>query len=114
MALINCPECGKTVSNSAQACPICGYPIAKKSVVRIRIDIDDYLKHTVCDSYGNVLGVGYKGDTVSFSVDKPISVTVKGGGYFCPTQEVRPGDRFSIRKKGALSFSLCFNQINFD
>ena len=27
MALINCPECGKQVSNKAPACPDCGYPI---------------------------------------------------------------------------------------
>lgn len=30
MALINCPECGKQVSTSAQACPSCGYPVAEK------------------------------------------------------------------------------------
>ncbi|SEP62415.1 zinc ribbon domain-containing protein [Butyrivibrio sp. TB] len=27
MALINCPECGKEISNQALACPNCGYPI---------------------------------------------------------------------------------------
>lgn len=27
MALINCPECGKEVSNAAESCPHCGYPI---------------------------------------------------------------------------------------
>ena len=27
MALINCPECGKQISNKAVACPECGYPI---------------------------------------------------------------------------------------
>lgn len=25
MALINCPECGKEISDSAQFCPCCGY-----------------------------------------------------------------------------------------
>lgn len=30
MALITCPECGKQVSDSAEACPHCGYPIKKK------------------------------------------------------------------------------------
>lgn len=28
MALIRCPECGKEISNKAEACPNCGYPIA--------------------------------------------------------------------------------------
>lgn len=27
MALIKCPECGKQISNQADACPNCGYPI---------------------------------------------------------------------------------------
>jgi membrane protein YdbS with pleckstrin-like domain len=33
MALMNCPECGREVSDQAEACPRCAYPIAKKSVV---------------------------------------------------------------------------------
>ena len=27
MALINCPECGREVSSSAAACPVCAYPV---------------------------------------------------------------------------------------
>lgn len=39
MALINCPECGKEVSNTAVACPNCGHPLAppnleERTVVR--------------------------------------------------------------------------------
>jgi hypothetical protein len=30
LALINCPECGREVSDQAEACPRCAYPIAKK------------------------------------------------------------------------------------
>lgn len=30
MALINCPECGRQVSDSAPACPSCGFPVAEK------------------------------------------------------------------------------------
>lgn len=29
MALIQCPECGKSISDAAEACPNCGYPIAE-------------------------------------------------------------------------------------
>ena len=29
MALINCPECGKEVSDKAGTCPNCGYPLKK-------------------------------------------------------------------------------------
>jgi hypothetical protein len=31
MALINCPECGKSVSTAATACPNCGFPVAEKA-----------------------------------------------------------------------------------
>ena len=30
MALIQCPKCGKDVSDKAESCPRCGYPIRKK------------------------------------------------------------------------------------
>lgn len=29
MALIDCPECGRQISDQAEACPQCGYPIRK-------------------------------------------------------------------------------------
>ena len=29
MSLIKCPECGKEVSDSANVCPNCGYPVKK-------------------------------------------------------------------------------------
>ena len=32
MALIKCPECGKNVSNQAEACIHCGYPLKKVAV----------------------------------------------------------------------------------
>jgi hypothetical protein len=35
MALIQCPECSKTVSNTAPACPHCGVPIALASAERM-------------------------------------------------------------------------------
>ena len=31
MALINCPECGREVSNAAPACPNCGFPVAAQA-----------------------------------------------------------------------------------
>lgn len=35
MALINCPECGKEISDMVKRCPNCGYPIKKKTNSRI-------------------------------------------------------------------------------
>lgn len=34
MALINCPECGNSISDSANNCPNCGYPVNPISVVK--------------------------------------------------------------------------------
>lgn len=39
MALINCSECGKEVSDKAAACPHCGNPIATE-----KIEKRDYLE----------------------------------------------------------------------
>ncbi|CAA7392424.1 hypothetical protein CHRY9393_03144 [Chryseobacterium fistulae] len=33
MALTNCPECKKEISNRAEACPSCGFPIRGKKIV---------------------------------------------------------------------------------
>ena len=46
MALIKCPECGKEVSDKAEACIHCGYPLSKNMVV----DIDPSLRCPVCKS----------------------------------------------------------------
>lgn len=37
MALITCPECGKSVSDLAKACPECGYPIAGEDKSNINL-----------------------------------------------------------------------------
>lgn len=33
MSLVNCPECGKEISDKAISCPYCGYPMAAHRVV---------------------------------------------------------------------------------
>lgn len=33
MALINCPECGKEISDQVKVCPHCGYPIRKNNLL---------------------------------------------------------------------------------
>ena len=33
MALINCPECGKQISDQAKNCPDCGYPIYSEVII---------------------------------------------------------------------------------
>lgn len=38
MALLNCPECGKSVSSMAKTCPDCGFPITDSQVVETPIN----------------------------------------------------------------------------
>lgn len=44
MALINCPECGKEISDKAASCPNCGNPINQPT------DADEYLACPKCNS----------------------------------------------------------------
>ena len=41
MALINCPECNKSVSNYATTCPHCGYPL-QEQFTEPREEMSDY------------------------------------------------------------------------
>lgn len=36
MALMNCPECGKEISDKAEFCPSCGYVLVKSELPKIR------------------------------------------------------------------------------
>ena len=40
MAMINCPECGKEVSNQANNCPNCGYVLNKAGEPTVNVTID--------------------------------------------------------------------------
>lgn len=42
MALINCPECGKEVSDKSEKCIHCGYPINKAKIEKYVIDGKEY------------------------------------------------------------------------
>ena len=43
MALINCPECGKEVSDKATSCPKCAFPIRAEKTVRVKTAEDSAL-----------------------------------------------------------------------
>ena len=51
MALIKCPECGKEISNKAQACIHCGSPLIEQEnkiiIKMVRIDMDKLRTFTV-------------------------------------------------------------------
>lgn len=76
MALIKCPECGKTISNDAVFCPFCGYPLAKKmqeEAEKERLASAPPKDCKNCCWYGEYTNQGF------FSSSKHVGCTLKGG-----------------------------------
>lgn len=48
MAIINCPECGKEISDKAKACPNCGCPINETNQFSSAAVSDDDEEHIYC------------------------------------------------------------------
>ena len=44
MALINCPECNQEVSDSANSCPKCGYPLKESTLKKVESSIKENKK----------------------------------------------------------------------
>ncbi|MGN0384564.1 MAG: zinc ribbon domain-containing protein [Lachnospiraceae bacterium] len=41
MSLINCPECGKEISDQAAACPNCGFSLQKTDPTKISVNVNN-------------------------------------------------------------------------
>lgn len=85
MALIQCPECGKQVSDKADKCPECGCPIAgaqHSDLVRIKLGQlgGSMGSQTVTILInGNEVWKGKSGETAEISITEKVDVTVKYG-----------------------------------
>jgi|GEM_PF-3533352 len=112
MAMINCHECNRKVSDMAQACPECGSPVsAIVSALKVRIyypskassgfgavleSLDTAVK--VSDEYGNEMARLKPGDTYTFAVSEPIKIGLsKGLTIGKPSETVYPGDVYEIK-----------------
>jgi predicted amidophosphoribosyltransferase len=51
MALHDCPECGKSISTHAEACPHCGYPVRRGVVEKPRRIVEPTPRHS-CSQCG--------------------------------------------------------------
>lgn len=107
MPLIKCPECGKSISNKATACPNCGVPIASaKKDVLIRFPIcDGQLLNNKCCVYEKktkkLIASGKQGETISFSCSEPTNIyVVVKGSFGKPEAIANPGDRFDVGYRG--------------
>ena len=75
MALIKCPECGKEISDKAESCPNCGYPIIKY--------LAEEAEKKPNDSYYATESASEKNETTQ--QDHPFSIPPQGGDYeICP------------------------------
>ena len=86
MALVKCVECGKEVSDKANACPNCGCPLSAMStngVVKIKIGVlkastglNGNQKVSILSDFG-VLWEGNAGDIAEIYFKVPTNITVQ-------------------------------------
>ena len=55
MAMIECPECGRMVSDQATTCPKCGYPVGGRSSTQFETQAPATSSDTPRGSAGNVV-----------------------------------------------------------
>ena len=110
MALIKCPDCGREVSSRANACPHCGCPLEELSssgIVKIKLPRTEQIsggwvgllssKDSSVIHKGNVLWRGKHGETATFTVDGPTSVTVDLGTWGNPVEgTVYPRKKYEL------------------
>lgn len=93
MALINCPECNKQISDRAEACPNCGYPIHpsnsndKVDYAQIRV----MCKTTFLSiggqtaSHGSIVKISFNG-----TGQKDVPISAMGGAVGILGSGIRP------------------------
>lgn len=107
MAMINCPECGKEISDKAAACPNCGVPIAAvNNDVMIRFPVwQGQLVNNKCYVYNSkddsVIVQARQGETVTFECNGPMEIYIVAKGFFGkPEATVKPGERYNVGIRG--------------
>ncbi len=109
MALVKCLECGKEISDKANVCPNCGYPLSEMmrgGTVRIKMPnniIEGWIglfssrKALVKDINGTILWEGSHGENASFNIDKPTNILIELGGWANPVSgRVEPRKKYSL------------------
>ena len=80
MALIKCPECGKEVSDKAQACINCGCPLAgvnPSGPVSVALNGKEVVKLYIFNTEtGEEIFCGCNGEVARFNVEKETEISV--------------------------------------
>lgn len=79
MAMIKCPECGNMVSDKAENCPKCGYPIAKLApagMVQIKLNSFAGVQSASISAGGKTLWSGKTGQIAEIYFDRTTNVLI--------------------------------------
>ncbi len=122
MAMIKCPECGNMVSDQAQNCIHCGFPLHANKTVKIKIlkFVTGMMSQKACEAEikcnRKTVWEGFSGQVASFDVDSysEIEITIKQAytGHFAPffrdftiKGKVEPGKKYELqRARASLAF----------
>lgn len=122
MALINCPDCGKEVSNKAFACIHCGCPL-QLSPKSVKIKMPLYSstifiknkKYAILDSNNNTLWSGEIGKIAEFELDTPTEIKIKFlwgiGPKAIKLGIVKPGKTYQVSQDAVYGYNLSEIQI---
>lgn len=96
MAMIKCPECGNMVSDKAQSCIHCGYPLeAPNYIATIRMPHMNgcLVKKKIVltnGKTGEILAEAGLDETVKVEISEPMTIHFKMGGGFKADFNVTP------------------------
>ena len=122
MAIIKCPECGGNVSDKAQTCIHCGFPLIVDKKVKILFPIIPTLLGVRSRISATVNGkVVYSGglseETAAFEIEEPTVVDIRIQRW--PDKifryKIEPGKRYQLVLKLAragMGFDLAFNEVD--
>lgn len=115
MALIQCPECGRNVSDQAQSCPNCGYPISRAVVASGSGEEEDTNCYVKCPSCANVTyyEINSEEDACQYGSMRDVSTVCDNCGteievsffHYCPECEHFVGYRPASWGRVASSFA---------
>lgn len=127
MALIKCPECGKEISDRANACPSCGCPLSEivtSGEVRIKmpnnivegwVGLFSSRNATITSSHGKVLWKGQHGENAGFTIDKPTQITINLGGWANEVSgTVYPKKKYALVQDAGVHMLATFRMTEVD
>lgn len=126
MALIKCPECGKEISDKAKSCPGCGCPISSSTkIVKIKLPKTEQMadgfvglftsKATKIIANAQIIWSGKHGETASFEIDEPTTITIDLGTWGNPvTGEIEPGHKYNLVQDFGFHLKATFRLTEID